>query len=94
MYKRQQKNSSRALRAHGCFTLHAERSSVKVYMFTSLATKRGLAAEKSQKNSSRALRAHGRVTLHAERSRMKVYMFIYIYMNGHEHTEATLDTGH
>jgi len=42
----------------------------------SLATKRGLAAEKSQKNSSRALRAHGCFTLHAERWSMKVYMYI------------------
>ena len=42
----------------------------------SLATRRGLAAEKSPKNGSRALRAHGCFTLHAERSSMKVYMFI------------------
>ena len=30
--EKSQKNSSRALRAHGCFTLHAERSSMKVYI--------------------------------------------------------------
>ena len=41
----------------------------------SLATKRGLAAEKSPENGSRALSAQGCFTLPAERSSMKVYMF-------------------
>ena len=40
--EKSQKNSSRALRAHGCFTLHAERSSMKVCMFICLAGYVGL----------------------------------------------------
>ena len=42
----------------------------------SLATKRGLAAEKSPKNASRSLSVQGCFTLPAERPSMKVYMII------------------
>ena len=46
----------------------------------SLATKRGLAAEKSPKNGSRALSAQGCFTVPAERSSMKVYFEVYVYI--------------